>query len=336
LLLVLLQFAILRKERSENTIFVAEEPELHLQPSLQRRLINRLRAYSSQIIVTTHSPHVASLFKPSEVVHLTNSLGTIKSEIVYKGNIHESQLPNQVRQLYLRERTNFYEALLGQYVLVPEGKWDWQWLRLWIRLAEATAAEEQPLEGVQPDWSLSALEIVHTNDSAVSAFVKELRRFRTDVVALIDGDSEGNNKLKDLSVMDESSKPKAIVQFGPEGEIEDLAAWVMEPLLKSPDPILAGVLASAKKPWTVQVLGHQLKLCEPEGKRNKEDWELHENLVWEAYGYPECRALAVNFLNDIARICAGASPELPGWKQSTVPDSKIPLYVAEFITNTTR
>jgi len=334
LILVLLQFAIRRKKLSENTIFVAEEPELHLQPSLQRRLINRLRAYSSQTIVTTHSHHVASMFKPSEVVHLTNNVGMLKPEIVYTGNIHESELPNQVRQLYLRERANFYETLLGQYILIPEGKWDWQWLRLWIRLAEATAAEEQPLEGVQPDWSLSALEIVHTNDSAVTTFVKELRRFRNDIVALIDGDPEGKKKLKDISEMDEFSMPRAIIQFGTNGEIEDAAAWIMEPMLESPGPILTEVLNNVQKPWTAQILGQQLKLCELEGKRHKENWEIHENLVWEAYGHAACRARAVAFLSDIARICAGAKPQLQGWKSSFVARSKMPLHVASFIRDT--
>jgi predicted ATP-dependent endonuclease of OLD family len=120
LMLVLLQFAKRRKNLLRNTIFVAEEPELHLQPSLQRRLISRLRAYSNQIIVTTHSQHVASMFRPSEVVHLTNNQGTVRSEVVYAGSI-DSQLGNQARQLYLRERTNFYEALLGQHIVVPEG-----------------------------------------------------------------------------------------------------------------------------------------------------------------------------------------------------------------------
>jgi len=333
LLLLLLQFAIRRKKMSENTIFVAEEPELHLQPSLQRRLVYRLRAYSSQTIVTTHSQHVASMFKPSEVVHLTNNAGTLKPEIVYTANIQESELPNQVRQLYLRERTNFYEALLGQYLIVPEGKWDWQWLRLWIRVAEATAAEEQTLEGVQPDWSLSALEIVHTKDSMVTAFVKELRRFRNDVFALIDGDAEGSNKLQAISQMDESSRPKAVLQYGPGGEIEDVAAWAMEPAVKSPGPILAGVLAQVQKPWTTQVLGQELKLCEQGGQRHKEDWELHENLAWEAYGNAECRRRIVAFLSDIARICVGVDPQLSGWKSSTLPVNNVPLHVASFIRN---
>lgn len=333
LLLLLLQFAIRRKKLSENTIFVAEEPELHLQPSLQRRLINRLRAYSSQTIVTTHSHHVASMFKPSEVVHLTNNAGTLKPEIVYTENIQVSELPNQVRQLYLRERTNFYEALLGQYLLVPEGKWDWQWLRLWIRVAEATAAEEQRLEGVQPDWSLSALEIVHTNDSAVTAFVKELRRFRNDVFALVDGDAEGRKKLQQISQMDESSRPKAVLQYGPGGEIEDVAAWAMEPALGSPGPILAGVLAQVQKPWTAQVLGQRLKLCEQGAQRHKEDWELHENLAWEAYADAQCRARVVAFLSDIARICVGVEPQLGGWQSSTLPVNNVPLHVATFIRN---
>ncbi len=333
LLLLLLQFSKRRKELSENTIFMVEEPELHLHPSLQRRLINRLRAYSSQTIVTTHSPLVASMFKPSEVKHLTNDNGIIKPETVYSGNIQESNLPNQIRQLYQRERTNFYEALLGQYILVPEGKWDWQWLNLWIRLAEATSVEEYPLENGEPDWSLSAIEVVHTNNSAVTEFVKELRRFRNDVFALVDGDDEGNKKLVAISKMDEVSKPKAVIQFGPEGEIEDLAAWMLEPAFVNPGPILTSIMSDLNKPWTVNLLGQQLKLCEDKGKRYKEDWELHENLAWEAYSDPICRTRVVAFLSDTVRICSGIKPQLDGWQPSILPNNNVPLFVASFIRN---
>jgi putative ATP-dependent endonuclease of the OLD family len=326
LLLVLLQFAIRRKSLSENTIFVAEEPELHLQPSLQRRLINRLRAYSNQMIVTTHSHHIASMFKPSEVVHITNNTGTLKPEIVYSGNISESELGNQARRLYLTERANFYEALLGQYILVPEGLWDWQWLQLWIRLAEATASEELPLDAVQPEWSLSAIEIIKTNESAIVPTLQELRRFRNDIIALLDGDRGGNRKIREIAEMDNTRKPKAIIQFGREGEIEDLASWIIEPTFASPGGILAELMADAVVPWTMQELGNKLKQ-----ERRKDNWELHENLVWEAYNCVGCRERAVAFLSDIARICSGNNPILDGWQSINLPESNIPLHTASFI-----
>ena len=333
LLLMLLQFAEKRKTLDQNTIFVAEEPELHLQPALQRRLINRLRAYSNQTIVTTHSSHIASMFMPSEVVHLTNAMGTVQPRIIYQGNIGESDLPNQVRQLYLRDRTNFYNALLGQYILVPEGKWDWQWLRLWINVAEATATEEHDLGDVEPEWSLSAIEVIHTSNSAVLQFIRELRRFRNDVYALIDGDNEGNQKYRRILEINERYRPKVVIQFGENGEIEDLAAWVLEPMIASPGEFLESVLVDIPKPWTVQKLGKQLKVCDHEGHRHKEDWELHENLAWEAYGYQDCRKRIVAFLSDIARICAGHDPRLPGWRLPDNPAIQFPRYIAEFIHN---
>lgn len=333
LMLVLLQFAARRRALPENTIFLAEEPELHLQPSLQRRLINRLRAFSNQTIVTTHSHHVASMFKPSEVVYLTNNSGILQPEIIYAGNINKSDLPNQVRQLYLRERSNFYETLLGQYIIVPEGRWDWQWLRLWIRVAEATVVEDYDSTDIEPDWSLSGIEIVHTNDSSVTDFINELRRFRNDVIALVDGDKEGKKKLADISKLDSTKQPKAVIQFGTEGEIEDLAAWIMEPLLLSPGPILGGIIAQMPQPITVHSLGSELKKDVKGGVRCKGDWELHENLAWEAYNCLNCRKRVVSFLSDIARICAGSSPKLENWQVSTIQPGNIPLYIAGFINN---
>jgi putative ATP-dependent endonuclease of OLD family len=51
--LILLAFAELRSKRGKNFILIAEEPELHLHPALHTRLANRIRALSTQSLVTT-------------------------------------------------------------------------------------------------------------------------------------------------------------------------------------------------------------------------------------------------------------------------------------------
>jgi hypothetical protein len=169
---------------------------------------------------------------------------------------------------------------------------------------------------------------VNTKESAIIETLREFRRFRSDVIALIDGDGGGNEKRKAIATMDETTRPKAVIQFGPEGEIEDLVAWIMEPVLESPGPILVSLLTDVPKPWTLQILGQKIK-----EKQHKTNWELHENLAWEAYNYPACRARVVGFLNDTARICSGSAPQIDGWQTSTVPKTDIPLYIANFIRN---
>jgi len=62
--LLLLSFADHRKESGKTFILAAEEPELHLHPSLHHRLVHRIRSSSEQSLVTTQSPLVAASYQP--------------------------------------------------------------------------------------------------------------------------------------------------------------------------------------------------------------------------------------------------------------------------------
>ena len=43
-------------------IFLVEEPELHIHPTMQRKLLDRLAEHGVQLIATTHSPTVVNWF----------------------------------------------------------------------------------------------------------------------------------------------------------------------------------------------------------------------------------------------------------------------------------
>jgi putative ATP-dependent endonuclease of OLD family len=329
--LILLEFIKQRKNSKSNTIFVAEEPELHLHPSLQSRLIQKMRAYSDQLIVTTHSPQIAAIFRPSEVMHIRNKSGNIDAQIIYTGDIRSSNLPNQVRQLYLREKSYFYEAILGQIVIVPEGKWDWQWIKLWTRVAETYINENDvPMEGNQL-ISPSALEVIHTNDSNVVGFLKEIKRFRDNTAVLLDGDSGGEAKKNELDELTDESKPRVVIQFGKDKEIEDLSAWILEPALKNPGQRLKALISNFEGAINYCGLGDLLKKCEKNGDRHKEDWQLHEDLAWEAAENSECCERAFKFMADITSICSGLEPHHLKWSQETLPKTKSKLFIAVFL-----
>ncbi len=63
----------------ENFWMALEEPELHVPPSLQRRLVHRIQSLSRQTLVSTHSPMVAALADSSGVAVLRNEGGVLTS-----------------------------------------------------------------------------------------------------------------------------------------------------------------------------------------------------------------------------------------------------------------
>src|SRR3984893_553000 len=79
-LLLLMQFGKARAETGKSFILAVEEPELHIQPSQQKRLVNRLNALCDQTVVTTHSPIVAAMFPASDTLFIETSNGTLTAK----------------------------------------------------------------------------------------------------------------------------------------------------------------------------------------------------------------------------------------------------------------
>ena len=188
---MLLAFAEQRRAKGRNFILAAEEPELHLHPSLHQRLIHRIRASSVQSIVTTQSPHVAAGYQPAEVIFVQNVGGELTAIPVRKEAIRDIG-SNSVRKLYLAHRGAFYEALMGGVILVPEGMYDSEWLSLWQRLAQSSPDSAM-------SFRLRPLTILPTCDAAVVESFQEISKFRPDAIPVVDGDAAGAGYLDQLS-----------------------------------------------------------------------------------------------------------------------------------------
>src|SRR5262249_16083669 len=222
--LVLLAFAEQRRQSNRNFVLAAEEHELQLHPSLHQRLVNRIRSTSSQSIVTTQSPHVAPGYQPQEVVFVRNIDGQIEYTALRDEPI-KTITTNSVRKLYLVHRSAFYEALMGAIILVPEGLYDYEWLRLWQMIAQSSP-------DAMASYDLSPITIVPTSDAAIVETFKEVAKFRCDAVPIVDGDTEGANYLTKLSSV--VPPPPRIIRYGEGAAVEHLAAWVLEPALNAP------------------------------------------------------------------------------------------------------
>jgi len=289
--LIVLAFAEQRRQKRKNFILLAEEPELHLHPSLHSRLANRIRALSQQSLVTTHSPFLASSYSPKVALFVRNENGRLNAAFLRNepvANIAKSA----IRSLYLRKREDLYSALMGESVIVPEGETDARWLALLQRIIESRC--EDGMDG--------ALSIVPTQSASVVETFEEVSKFRDDAVPLVDGDSAGDSYKTKLIAL--SSPPQRIVRYANNTAIEGLGCWVVQPCLASPGPILTECLNG--QPLTPKALFEFM--CK--GKNNS---ELLDNLVWEASEEHASLQRMKSFLNDLCEIAAGHLPKDPGW-----------------------
>lgn len=61
----------IQKNIDHVTFFAVEEPEAHLHPHQQRKLSEYIQSnFNDQILITTHSPHIASKFEPESIARL--------------------------------------------------------------------------------------------------------------------------------------------------------------------------------------------------------------------------------------------------------------------------
>jgi hypothetical protein len=306
--LIVLAFGEQRKKDGRNFILIAEEPELHLHPCLHARLANRIRSLSEQSVVTTHSPALASTYKPNEAIFIKND-----SQILTALTLREeaiSKLPTDaLRNLYLKNRVSVYEALMGPAIIIPEGDQDRRWLLLWQRVVEAN--EHVVLSG--------PISVAPTQDAQIVDTFRELQRFRDDSLPLLDGDSAGNTYRDQLKAI--SSPPVRIAQLGNKAGIEALVAWIVEPCLKAAGPTLSSMLTGIANP--------DLKCLTTKLIDNKKNLELHENLAWEAGQNKDSVQRAGRFLDDLYRISAGENPKDQGWLAAQ--DCATTIYTATHI-----
>lgn len=231
-LLLLLEVGRARKAKGLPFVIALEEPELHLASGLHGRLVTDALSLADQVLCTTHSPDVARAFDATSTYLVTNQAGVVHSRPLLTARLTSTASSNE-RKLYLQNRARVVQALMHPFVLVPEGRFDVEWL---IKLA----AIAEPRMNTVPPFN-TVFGLIPTENAAVAFTIEKLKPLRTGFVALVDGDAAGDGYVQTLLTL--PHPPETIIRWPQGWTIEDVVKWCLEA-----DPALIGSLQSAVPP----------------------------------------------------------------------------------------
>ena len=297
-LFLLLHFGQKRIADGESFLMALEEPELHLPPAVQRRVLARLQSLSTQTIVSTHSPLVAAYCEATSLLVVRNDDG----ELVAKPMLARALDPeaiNAVRKLFQINRVETAAAVMNEFVLVPEGWLDYSWLNLLIRVAELDQQANDPcLFGVK-------VGVVPTSDAKVAETVAKLSEAHPAICALIDGDDDG---LGYADALDAPHSGARVVLRWPDGwSVEDVLSWIVA---ADETAVIARLDSDLVSPLgDRQTLLARLKSDDRNQHGLKGDlvaYEITANALAEC---APCRQRTRALLNAMASACAGEASQ---------------------------
>jgi hypothetical protein len=295
-LLLLLEFGRRRAERGETFWMALEEPELHVPPPLQRRLVHRLQALSVQTFVSTHSPLVATMSDPQAIVLLRNDGGTLSSVSLLATALTDATI-NSVRKLFQLNRVDTITALMHDVVLVPEGRIDYELLKLLVRavdLGQGWGTSDECRFG-------SYIGVIPTHDSAIRATVAALAGVHPRITALVDGDIAG--KLLNQSLASSQTPPAVILRWPNSWTIENAIGWVLEADPDASVAVLAGSIAPP--PASISQLVTRLKTEDRSAHGLKQNQIAYEAVADAIGSTKACSQRARQLLNAMTDILLG-------------------------------
>lgn len=239
-LLLLLHFGRLRAQQNASFLLAMEEPELHVPPPLQRKLVHRIRSLSTQTIIVTHSPVVAAACDPMALTVIHNNAGALRASVLLASALPLTA-PNWKRMLFLVRRQDTIAALMHETVLVPEGRTDFDLLNLMVNADES---RHLPTAVPSPDREFGTLVgVVPTHDAHVQGVFEELHPIHQQVVCIVDGDAAGDGYTNGLLGL--NTPPSLILRWPHGWGIEDAVGWVAEANTAVILPALSAALGRA-------------------------------------------------------------------------------------------
>ena len=219
-LLLLMQFGRARSDAGQSFVLAVEEPELHIQPSQQRRLVNRLNALCDQTIVTTHSPIVASMFPAPATLFVQTRDGTLNAKPLMA--TVPAQPSNHQQHLLYAWRQKLVAALMHECVLIPEGVSDVAWLE-----ALQTALEQhQGWDAVVDEAPVLStfVGIVPTIDAKITETFAMVSAVHGRPCILVDGDNDGRGYFETASRG--NPQPSCAVLWAEGWAMEHVVSWI--------------------------------------------------------------------------------------------------------------
>jgi hypothetical protein len=221
-LLLLMQFGRTRAEHGKSFVLAVEEPELHIQPSQQKRLVNRVNALCDQTIVTTHSPLVAAMFPPNDVLFAETKDGVLRARPL--AETVPAEPSNHIQHLLFGWRQRLISALMHECVLVPEGPSDVSWLETLQRELEL----RQEWEDEEKDATRfgTFVGVVPTNDAKIVDTLSVVQRVHSNATVVLDGDTEGWVYLEHVRTC--ATPPKVAILWPGGWKMESVIGWLAE------------------------------------------------------------------------------------------------------------
>jgi putative ATP-dependent endonuclease of OLD family len=301
-LILLMRFGNLRKSRGDNFIMLIEEPELHVPPPQQRKLLHYLKKMATQTVVTSHSPTVAAVADPHQLVLVTNRAGQISAKPLLRSPI-DANASAVRRALFLSDRQATVSAIMHPAVLIPEGKTDAGWLRLFGRIADLTEPADAPDEAT----FTHEVGVIPTKDARIRDTYLDLVGVHPSLTCLVDGDQAGTDYSAALSAA--NPRCRRIVRWPDGWTIEDVVTWVCSAdvtVLEQPD------VADLGLPANIADLADHLKV-----QARKTDEILHAALADAITAKPLCSRRVRHVLSTLGAIAtdraapAGFATDLP-------------------------
>lgn len=204
---------------------------------------------------------------------------------------------NALRKLCHDDRPRVVEGLMQHRVLIPEGRSEYEWLRLLADLLE-TAAPAPALVESEPAAFGTVVGVIPTHDGAVNETFEVLRRFRGGLVPLLDGDDAGDVKM--LALVSSETCPPIILQWREGWTTEDGIGWILRAEEARAFEALCGRIEHTFH--TIDELVSLFKVKTGPG-RLKVNYLAYEDVVSVIGALTACRQRASTLMQAVTRAC---------------------------------